>query len=378
MSAAPQTSPPLEIAQRLAVEFDSRAEEADRLGRLPPEDISALHSSGFAAFSVPKAYGGSELPLADCVAAQLELAKGSGSTALIAAMTLHAIGHEREQRSWPEALFDRLCSDVAGGALLNFAASEPKLGSPARGGLPLTEAVPSEDGTLLINGHKTWITGGDALDHLLVRLRFEAHAAIAWIPSTTEGIRWERTWGDGLSLRASNSNDLFLEQVTVPRSHLMEDKPGKAVPNVWFPLLIAATYLGIALAARDAVIRYALERTPTALGKPIATLPKIQREIGGIDIALKAAKQVLLATAGDWSGDPADARAYLPQTTAAKHLTDVTVRNVTDTALQLAGAAALERGLPLERYFRDVRAAPMHPPSGDAALEFVGRNALGV
>jgi alkylation response protein AidB-like acyl-CoA dehydrogenase len=293
-------------------------------------------------------------------------------------MTIHAIGHEREQRGWPEALYAQLCGDVAQGALLNFAASEPKLGSPARGGLPQTEAVPNEEGTLLISGHKTWITGGDALDHLLVRLRLEARAAVAWIPATTEGVRWERTWGDGLSLRASNSNDLFLEQVTVPWSHLIEDRPGKAAPNVWFPLLVAATYLGIALAARDAVICYALERTPTALGRPIATLPKIQRQIGDIDIALKAAKQVLLATAGDWSGNPADAEAYLPQTAAAKHLSDVTIWKTTDTALQLAGAAALERGLPLERYFRDVRAAPMHPPSGDAALELIGRHALGI
>ena len=52
---------------------------------------------------------------------------------------------------------------------------------------------------------------------------------------------------------------------------------------------MVATYLGTALAARDDVIRDALQRVPPALGRPISTLPKIQRLVGEMDVALQAA-----------------------------------------------------------------------------------------
>jgi alkylation response protein AidB-like acyl-CoA dehydrogenase len=46
--------------------------------------------------------------------------------------------------------------------------------------------------------------------------------------------------------------------------------------------------------------------------------------------------------------------------------------------MQAAGGASLTGALPLERYFRDVRAAGMQPPAGDTAYEIVGRAALGL
>ncbi|MEZ4516754.1 MAG: hypothetical protein R3C44_07910 [Chloroflexota bacterium] len=40
-----------------------------------------------------------------------------------------------------------------------------------------------------------------------------------------------------------------------------------------------------------------------ALGKPIATLPKIQRQIGEIDAALQAARALLFEVAELWTGE---------------------------------------------------------------------------
>jgi alkylation response protein AidB-like acyl-CoA dehydrogenase len=113
---------------------------------------------------------------------------------------------------------------------------------------------------------------------------------------------------------------------------------------------------------------------PTALGKPIATLPKIQRQIGEIDVALQAARALLLEVAGEWTGK--DHRQQFPRIVAAKHVATETAIDVTDKALRAAGGASLTRVLPLERYFRDVRAGLMHPPSGDTALELIGQNAV--
>jgi len=365
------------LAKDIAKQIKNRAAAADEAGELPKEDVQVLKASGLIGLSIPKTFGGWGASLETVVEVLLELSQGSASSALVAAMTLHITGHERESQSWDDWAREKIFTDIAQGALLNSAASEPRLGSPSRGGLPDTYAEQNGD-SFVINGHKNWVTGGEHLNHLLVRLRLGDEAVVIWLPGDTPGLRWERTWGDGLSLRASDSHDLYLENVQVTTKNLIEQ--GNSLPNVWFPMAMAATYLGAAFAAKDDAVRYAQERVPTALGKPIATLPAIQRQIGEIDIALKAARTLLVSTASGWSGnEDAEARAaFLAEVAAAKHLAVETALQVTDKALRLVGAAGIDKGLALERYFRDVRAGLMHPPSGDTALETVGRRALGV
>jgi alkylation response protein AidB-like acyl-CoA dehydrogenase len=365
----------LQTARHLARDIATRADAADKAARLPLEDIQALRESSYLTISVPREYGGLGLSLRDCVAAQLELAQGSASTAIVAGMQIHLFGNVRENRPWPEALFERLCREAVQGGLFNTAASEPAMGSPSRGAYFATHAERVEEGWR-INGHKTWTTGGRHLTHLVVRLSLGDEPGAIYVPASAPGIEWVETWGDSLSLRASDSHDVLFKDVTVPADHLLEQgKRDERTPNAWFPLVMAAVYLGSAIAARNAVIRFALERVPTALGKPIATLPKIQRQIGEIDIALQAARALILEAAGEWTGDERS-RGLYPRIAAAKHLATETANQVTDKALQIAGGTSLTRDLPLERYFRDTRAGLMQPPSGDTALEIVGSGAI--
>lgn len=374
------TKDTIELARALAADIATRADRADRDGCLPEEDVALLKRSGYLALSVPQEHGGQGASLATCVAAQLELAQGSASTALVAAMQLQVFGHQREVRSWRDEAYDRLCHAAADtGALVNYVASEPKMGSPSRGGLPETTAVRSDDGNhLIVNGHKTWATGGRHLDTMLVRVAVESQPGVVAVPQASDGIEWQETWRDALSLRASDSHDVTFHDVRVPLVNLIETGDAKAVPNVWFPMILSAVYLGTAVAARNAVIKFALERVPTALGKPIATLPKIQRQIGEIDVALQAAQSLLFEVAGSWSGRDEDRAALMPRIAAAKLAVNEATVEATDKALQIAGGTSITRALPLERYFRDVRAGAMQPPSGDTALEMVGRAALGL
>lgn len=371
----------IELARTLSVDFAVRADRADREGCLPTEDVILLRESGYLALAAPPEFGGRGASLATCVAAQLELAKGSASTALVAAMQHQVIGHQRETRSWRPDAYEQIMTEAAAGGLLNHLGSEPRLGSPSRGGLPETTASPSDDGAhLLINGHKTWATGGRHLTHLLVRVAAGEEAGVVLVrqgPETAPGLEWVETWRDVLSLRASDSHDVIFRDVVAPREALIETGDAKAAPNLWFPVMLSAVYLGTATAARDALIRYALERVPTALGKPIATLPKIQRQIGEIDVALMAARALLFEVAASWSGRDEDRSGMLARIAAAKQAVSEAANEATEKALRAAGGAALTPSLPLERYFRDVRAAGMQPPSGDTAYEMVGRAALG-
>jgi alkylation response protein AidB-like acyl-CoA dehydrogenase len=372
------TASPVEVARYLAKQFAARAGEADKLGQLPAEDVQALKDSGYLGLSVPQAYGGQGLSMEACLAAQLELAQGSASTAIVAGMPLHIFGEIRETRPWPEAIFERLCRVSTNGGLVNNVASEPQLGSPSRGGLPGTvaTAAPNGDGWL-INGHKTWSTGGRHLTHMLVSTRIEDDPAVILVLQDTPGLEWVETWSDSLSLRASDSHDVYFNDVVVPSDHLIQrGLSASPPPSAWFPMVMSAIYLGSAIAARNAVIKFALERVPTALGRPIATLPKIQRQIGEIDLALQAAQALLFEVARQWTGDEENRGKVYPHIVAAKYQVVEAALEVTDKALRVAGGASITKDLPLERHFRDVRAGSMQPPAGDTALEIIGRHAI--
>lgn len=363
--------------QPMTDEIASRAAEADHIGKLPSEDIQALRDSGYLTLNIPRELGGYGFNLHDCMAVHLELAQASTSTALVAAMQLQIFGQAGELRHWPTGKYEAFCQAAVQGGLFNHLATEPALGSPSRGGMFMSCATPIADGWL-VNGHKTWATGGRHLTHLLVRLSLDDCAGEVLIYPSMPGVEWVETWGDGLSLRASDSHDVYFHDVVIPPDHLLARQNDKtpAPKNAWFVMTIAATYLGTAIAARNAVIHYALERVPTALGKPIATLPAIQRQIGELDMHLQAAQTLLLDAAAQWNGRMDTREACYPSIVAAKQFATETAARVTEMALRIAGGAALTRDLPLERYFRDVRAGFMQPPAGDTAYEILGRSAL--
>jgi len=360
-----------DLARDLGAQFATRADEADRRGKLPAADVRALRESGYAALAIPREYGGADLDLRTCTEAQLELAQGSGSTALVAAMQLQVTGNARLNRPWDDALYERLCRDIATtGALCNSIASEPEIGSPSRGQFFATTAEFS-DGGYRLNGRKTWSTGGRHLSYLLVGATLGDRPAGFLVETDRPGIEWVETWGDALALRAADNHDVYFNDTQIPADNLLDkrDSPYKPL-QPWAPMMFASVYLGIGLAARDAVIRYALERVPKALGEPIATLPKIQRLIGEIDMALMAARALLLEVAAE------DGRGAFARIAAAKQYAVEVANEVTDQAIRIAGGAGVTRALPLERYFRDVRAGHMQPPNGDAALEAVGQGAI--
>jgi alkylation response protein AidB-like acyl-CoA dehydrogenase len=121
----------------------------------------------------------------------------------------------------------------------------------------------------------------------------------------------------------------------------------------------------VAAAAVNVAGDYARRRIPTALGRPIATLESVQRHLGQAALLLHAARTQLYFTAEQWARYPARRNELTTWLAAAK----VTVTNhaiaAVDHCLRAVGGAGLTRALPLERYYRDVRAGLSHPPSDD-------------
>ncbi len=378
------------LAAELAERFAPRVDADERAGRFPIENYRELHAAGYLRLIVPPEYGGAGASLYETVLAQERLAQGDGATAMAVNMTMHLIGRQAELRSWPEPIFALICRAIAEeGALVNAAASEPELGSPSRGGMPATSARPVEGGWL-VRGHKQFVTMAPALRFFITSVALppapdapQGATANALVQAGAAGLRFEDTWSDALGLRTSGSYDVFYDDVLVPGEWLIDRQVAGAAPparqpagTAWFALTMGAVYLGIGQAAIDAVCRYAQARVPSALGKPIATLPAIQRRVGEGQAALSAARSVLYDTAAGWAGNPEARAGMLPQIALAKYLCTNAAVSAADQALRVAGGFGLTRALPLERLYRDARAGLTHPPQDDAALEMIGRAAL--
>jgi alkylation response protein AidB-like acyl-CoA dehydrogenase len=380
-----------DMAADLARRFAARADDHDRAGTFPTENYTDLRDAGYLRLVVPHEFGGEGMNLFEMVLAQEQLARGDGATAMAVDMTIHLIGRIAETRQWPESIFARICSEIVErGILINAAATEPDMGSPSRGGVPATSAVPDGDGWR-INGHKQFVSMAPVLDYVVVSVNFPysegfpaGGVANALIRTDAPGLRFIDTWSDALSLRSSGSNDLILEDVWIDDAWLIDRRmvgapmPAQTAKLAWFALTLAAVYLGIGQAACDAASTYARERTPAALGRPIASLPNVQQRIGEMQTQLSAARAFLYETARAWSEQPDRRNDLAAPIAMAKYLCTNAAVAVSDRALRVAGGFGLTRRLPLERYYRDARAGLTHAPDDDQALEMVGRAVLGL
>ena len=383
----------LDRLPKVAAALAERAEEHDREGSFPHEGIGHAHDAGLLTATVAGQYGGPGAGLAEVVEILRVLGSADPSVALVTAMTLftHALqgASLRSGRpNWPEWHYRRLLEDSAAApTLVNSLRVEPELGTPARGGLPATVARRDpETGDWLLTGHKTFSTGAVGLRWLAVWARTdEASPRVGSFlvradePGRLQGLRIERTW-DHLGLRASRSDDVFLEDVRIPEdatSGLVDsgatDPRRDAGLVAWNNLGLAALYLGVAQAARDWLVGFLNERTPSALGRPLATVPRFQAEVGEIEARLLTAADLLSALALRFDAGDAEAAWHAA---AAKLVATRAAIDAVQSAVALVGNNALTRRNSLERHLRDVLCARVHTPQDDSVLTALGQAAL--
>lgn len=373
------------LADDLAARIAPRAAEFDRTNTFPFEDFTDLTNAGYLALTVPEADGGMGANVGEFVRAQGRLALGNGATALASTMSLATIGREAQFRVWPEAIRQRVfAAAVRDGATVNSVATEPALGSPSRGGRPNTTARQVEGGWL-VSGRKTWSTLSPILTFFLVFAAIEGSEETGdfLVTRDARGLSVIETW-DSLGMRATGSHDVVLEDVFVPDAGVVRlggmrkgADPGASDHRAWGSLAVSATYLGVAEAARNAAVGYATDRVPSGLGQPIGSLPTVQARIGEMDIALLSARTLLWAVADEWDVSRGVRPGFPGRVATAKMVATNAAIDIVDRAMRVAGGASLTKELPLERYYRDVRAGLHNPPMDDVTLSLVGKGALG-
>jgi alkylation response protein AidB-like acyl-CoA dehydrogenase len=370
-------------ANALASEFAGRAARHDRDASFPFENFDALSEAGLLALTVPAALGGHGAGARDAARIIGIFGKADPSTALV--LSMHYIQHLVMARSshWPARLARKLAREaIEGVALINALRVEPDQGSPSRGGLPVTIARRIETGWRL-SGRKIYSTGAPILKWYAVWAKTDepdVRVGLFLVPAGLPGTRIVETW-DHLGLRASGSHDVVFDDVVFPLDYEIDvRKPVEwLVPDFTqatvHTIFVAAIYDGIARAARDWVIEFLKARVPSNLGAALATLPRVQEVVGGIEARLAVNARLIESFAGDFD----DGVQLSPSESNIIKLTvtDNAVAAVED-ALSLTSNHGLTRANPLERHYRDVLCGRVHTPQDDATRVIAGRLALGV
>lgn len=368
--------------EKIEASFKQNARTIDENAAFPHNHINTLREIGYTKLTLPKEYGGEGANLYEAVSIQETLATFDGSTALIVAWTLLTVGDLFENKYWGEKKLNEFGKEIEKGAITNKIVSEAATGSPIRGGKPTTTAV-KEGNKWIINGRKTFSTGSPELDYFLVVAWIPEldNSGVFLVPKDAKGLSIEETW-DVISMRGTGSHDVVLQNVQVDESDLVEVpnyKTGFKL-NGWL-LVVPATYLGIAQAARDYAVQFANQHSPNSIQGTIAELPNVQSLIGEIELELAKARFVLYGAAQayverDKNVTSSEGTKIVNAVNVAKHVVTNSAINVVDKAMRVVGAKSLQRENPLQRYYRDVRAGLHNPPMDDLTIKKLAEEAL--
>ncbi len=378
MTADPETDRetdaivPAETLARIA----AAAKEADRAGAFPTEGIRAAHDAGLLRATVSRRHGGPGGDIVTLTRIIGEIGRADPSVALIVSMTLAIHLAQAERGHWPEDHYRRIVAEShVRPILLNSARVEPDLGSPARGGLPQTRARRTGTGWA-ISGAKRFVTGSDGLTHILVWATTDetpARVGTFIVSADAPGIRIVTNW-DSLGMRATASHDVIFDNVAVPDDHVLDlveagrgeqDNLGHALMT----LALTAIYLGVTEAAAVAFARFAHDRVPANLGRPIAETERMIATAGEIDLLVSSARSFLFDALAHHRGDA-------PHLMRTRLIVGRQLREAVGLAVRVLGNPGLSAELGLERNFRDVQAVLVHAPQEDIVLSILGRGAF--
>ena len=219
-----------------------------------------------------------ELEAADSGIRSLVSVQGS-----LAMFSIHHNGSEEHKQHWLPGM-------ATGEVIGCFGLTEPDVGSdPAN-----MKTRAKRDGTdWVLNGRKMWITNGTIADVAVIWAATDEGIRGFLVPTDTPGFS-ANTIGHKLSLRASITSELVLDDVRLPAEALLPGAHGvkgplESLSEARYGIIWGAT--GAARAAWQAARDYATARTQ--FGKPIAGFQLTQAKL--VDTAVELHKAQLLS-----------------------------------------------------------------------------------
>jgi glutaryl-CoA dehydrogenase len=265
-------------------------EEWSRDGKFPMHLVPVMAELGFYGANM-EGYGCPGMSNVEYGLIMQELERGdSGLRSFVSVQgalvmyPINAYGSEEQKQRWLPAM-------AQGKALGCFGLTEPDFGSNPAG--MRTRAVKDGDHYVL-NGEKTWITSGTIADVAVVWARAEDGVRGFLVERGTPGYTSKDIKGK-MSLRASVTSSLALQDVRVPASSMLPRAKGMAGP---LSCLTQARYgigwgaIGAAMACYNEALEYAKTRTQFE-NKPIASHQLVQARLA--EMITEITKAQLLA-----------------------------------------------------------------------------------
>ncbi|MFE9624333.1 acyl-CoA dehydrogenase family protein [Streptomyces sp. NPDC006527] len=361
-----------DIARR---EIAPTAAEEEDAARFPRELFTLLSEAGLLGLPYDSAHGGGDQPyevylqvLEELATARLTVGLGV-SVHTLATYALAAHGTDEQRAAHLPAV-------LGGGLLGAYCLSEPASGSDAAS--LRTRAVRESGGDWVINGTKAWITHGGIADFytVLARTGGEGPGGITafLVPGDAEGLTAappERKMG----LKGSPTAQLHFDGVRVPDARrLGEEGQGFAIALAALDsgrLGIAACAVGVAQAALDEAVAYALQRRQ--FGRPIADFQGLRFLLADMATRIEAGRALYLAAARlRDAGRPFAAQAAM----AKLHCTDAAMQVTTD-AVQVLGGYGYTADFPVERYLREAKVLQIVEGTNQIQRMVIARHLVG-
>jgi alkylation response protein AidB-like acyl-CoA dehydrogenase len=346
-----------------------RRERAGRPG-LERSEVRELQlkakQSGFWGVQTPEAYGG--MNLGAVMAALLEAELGRSFVQFRFGGTADNIlfyANDEQKKAYLEPT-------ISGERISCFAITEPGAGSDARA---IRTSARKDGSDWIINGEKTFITGGNDADFVMVFAVtdkekganggvtcFLADREMGW---KSQPIDTMGEWGPAA---------LTFEDVRVPERNILGE-PGRGFELAmrWIGqgrYLLPARAIGACERLVDMGIEYA--RTRTTFGLPIAERQAIQWMIADSAVEIEALRWLVLHAA--WQVDQGqDSR---QAQSIAKLYGGVKANEIVDRVLQIHGGMGYTRELPIERWYRELRLLRIYEGTDEIQRRTIARNLL--
>jgi acyl-CoA dehydrogenase len=371
---------PLRTSIRAFVERElrPRADEWERDRWFPDEVFAKAAAEGLLGLKYPVEYGGAGGDyLGDAILIE-ELSRcGSGGVAAgigahvnIATPPIFKFGTEEQKQRY-------LVPGIKGEKVAALGITEPGTGSDVAGIRTRAERV---DGGWVVNGSKTFITGGVRADVVVTAVKTSAeggHGGLSFllIEKGMEGYTVSKKL-EKLGWHASDTAELAFQDVFVPDENLLgEENKGFYLIMANFQWERIAMSLG-AVAAMGRLleqsIAYAKEREQ--FGRPIGNFQAIRHKIAGMAVEYETSR-ALTYHALRLFHEGQDA---IREVSMAKLLSQRAACEVADDALQIHGGAGYVDSIPgvsssIQRAVRDLRLGPIGGGTDEIMKEILGR-----
>ncbi|NKQ55247.1 acyl-CoA dehydrogenase [Amycolatopsis sp. K13G38] len=346
-----------------------RRERAGQPG-VTEEELRALQlkakESGFWGVQTPEEYGGMGLSAVMTALLEAELGKtfvpfrfgGYADNILFYA-------NEEQKQNY-------LLPTIAGEKRSCFAITEPGAGSDAKA---IRTSARKDGGDWIINGEKTFITGGNEADFVMVFAVTDpekgANGGVTCFLVDRE-MGWKSEYIDTMGEWGPAA--LIFEDVRVPESQILgEEGQGFNLAMQWIGrgrYLLPARAIGSCERLLSMAIEQANNRV--TFGQPIADRQAIQWMIADSGVELEALRWLVLHAA--WQVDQGmDSR---HAQSMAKLYGGQKANEIVDRVLQIHGGMGYTRELPVERWYRELRLLRIYEGTDEIQRRTIARNLL--